>query len=77
MRVVQGIDRSAEAKGDTATDRCPKTIANGGAAEFIGSWWCCVFRGSSLVLGTSVGLAKPQRPGLPDRISYVCDIIYI
>jgi hypothetical protein len=38
MMVVQGIDRSTEVKGDTATEGCPEILATVGAAEFDGSW---------------------------------------
>jgi hypothetical protein len=37
MMVVQGIDRSTEAKGDTATEGSTETLATVGAAEFVGS----------------------------------------
>jgi hypothetical protein len=37
MVVIEGIDRSTEAKGGDEAERCSETIATAGAIEFDGS----------------------------------------
>jgi hypothetical protein len=41
MVVIEGIDRSTEAKGET--EGCSGTIATAGAVAFDGGQWCCGF----------------------------------
>jgi hypothetical protein len=60
MVVIEGIDRSTEAKRGDEAEGCSETIATAGAVAFDGGQWGCGFGERSKELVEMLATMKPK-----------------